>query len=152
MARIMSYIWLKLLCFSFPLPQRWTQVYAYIAAKHRKYSVNTCWFFFFFFFFWNHQSRLRVFLYTFLAVWLFIQEWEKFVWASDQRFKRPSSTIAMPLAALSCSTWVVIFFCALSEVLSKHKGILPPLTQGWRESGFIVGQRKLPENLLEVCW
>ena len=58
----------------------------------------------------------------------------------------------MPLAALSCSTRVVIFLCALTEVLSKHKGILPPLTRGWRESGFIVGQPKLPENLLKLFW
>ena len=33
-----------------------------------------------------------------------------------------------------------------------HKGILPPLTRGWRESGFIVGQPKLPENLLKLFW
>lgn len=84
--------------------------------------------------------------------WLFVQEWEKFIWASDQRSKRPSSAVTMPLAALSCSTRVVIFLCALTEVLSKHKGILPPLTRGWRESGFIVGQPKLPENLLKLFW
>ena len=84
--------------------------------------------------------------------WLFVQEWKKFIWASDQRSKRPSSAVTMPLAAPSCSTWVVIFLCALTEVLSKHKGILPPLTRGWRESGFIVGQPKLPENLLKLFW
>lgn len=57
--------------------------------------------------------------------------------------------------ALSCPVLFHLscdFLCALTEVLFKHKGILPPLTRGWRESGFIVGQPKLPENLLKLFW
>ena len=130
---------------SLPLPQIYIQVYAYstktqnVFSKYLLISLES-------------SEQAKGFLIHVLAVWLFVHEWEKFIWASDQRSKRPSSAIAMPLAALSSSTWVVTFLCALTEVLSKHKGILPPLTQRWRESGFIVGQPKLPENLLKLFW
>lgn len=146
MARTISSFWPKLLYFCLSLSPSLNvhTVYTYSSKtqkafnKHLLISLE------------SSESKLRgFFIYIF---WLFVQEWKKVYMSLRSEIKRPSSAVTMPLAALSCSTWVVIFYVPLLKYSLSIREYYLHSPGGWRESGFIVGQPKLPENLLKLFW